>query len=491
MSWKTMERLIISLKAFVQNSLCFRFSTSWIGYVLLKYLSEDFWMHYIPNTDEDRAAMLAAIGVKNFEDLLQAIPKTLRLDKSFAFPESKSEWEVRRQMLAYAQKNQDITGRVSFLGGGIYDHFIPAVVRAMGARSELYTAYTPYQPEVSQGTIQIIYEFQSMICELFGMDAANASIYDGATALAEAVLLAGSHTRRKKILWPETVHPHYRQVTETIGNAVGIQTEIVPSPNGVVAVAELRGSLDDETAAVVLQYPNFLGIIEEIKLLIEATHEHGAMAIVVADPIAMGVLEPPGAMGADMVVGEGQALGIDPSYGGPGLGLFAAKSELVRKIPGRIAGVAKDRQGKRGFTLTLQTREQHIRRDRATSNICTNQGLCATLATIYLALVGPEGLREIAQTCMAKAHYLAEQLSKISGVKLASDKSFFKEFAVKFSVSPSQVVDHLLSKGIFAGIPLQHFRMGMDDFLLVAVTEQRTKEEMDTYVAAVKEIVSS
>ncbi|MFH1011504.1 MAG: aminomethyl-transferring glycine dehydrogenase subunit GcvPA, partial [bacterium] len=376
-------------------------------------------MHYIPNTTEDRAAMLQAIGAKEFEDLLKPIPRNLRLGRPLALSESKSEWEVRRQMSAWARENLHAAHQVSFLGAGSYDHFIPAAVRALAARSELYTAYTPYQPEVSQGTIQIIYEFQSMLCELFAMDAANASLYDGATALAEAVLLAHSHTGRSKILWPATVHPYYRRVTQTIGKSVGVQTEIVSSPDGIVATRELKSRLDNETAAVVLQYPNFLGIIEEIRPLIASAHEKGAMAIVVADPIAMGVLEPPGAVGADIVVGEGQALGIPASYGGPALGLFAAKADFVRKMPGRIAGVTKDRRGERGFALTLQTREQHIRRERATSNICTNEGLCATMAAIYLSLVGPGGLREIAKACMAKSNYLALQLSSLPGVEVA------------------------------------------------------------------------
>lgn len=445
-------------------------------------------MHYIPNTDEDRKAMLAAIGVKNFEDLLKPIPEDLRLKDPLPFPDGKSEWEVRHHMTTLARQNRDITQQVNFLGAGIYDHFIPAAVRALTGRSELYTAYTPYQPEVSQGTIQIIYEFQSMVCELYGMDAANASLYDGATALAEAALLAQSHTRRSKILWPVTVHPHYRQVTETLSQPLGLKARIIDSPDGVVDVRDLKRDLDNETAAVVIQYPNFLGIIEEINPLIEAAHEQGAIAIVVADPIAMGILEPPGALGADIVVGEGQALGIDPAYGGPGLGLFATKAGLVRKIPGRMAGVTKDRQGQRGFTLTLQTREQHIRRERATSNICTNEGLCATMAAIYLSLVGPEGLREIAKNCMAKSHYLASELAKIPGVQVAYSQPFFKEFAVRFPVKPAKIVEHLQRKNIYAGVPLQHFKMGMDDLLLIAVTEQRTKEEMDAYVKAVREL---
>ncbi len=446
-------------------------------------------MQYIPNTDDDRAAMLMAIGVSDFKELLQPIPENLRLKNPLPLPEGKSEWEVRRHMLIRAKKNRDMTQYSSFLGAGIYDHFIPAAVRALTARSEIYTAYTPYQPEVSQGTLQIIYEFQSMICELFGMDAANASLYDGASALAEAVLLAQSHTRRSKILWPISVHPHYRQVTEAIGKPMGIGTEILAIKDGKLDESDLANKLDSETAAVVFQYPNFFGIIEELKPLIEATHQQGALAIVVADPIAMGVLESPGTLGADIVVGEGQGLGIDPAYGGPGLGLFAAKSPFTRKIPGRIAGVTKDREGQRGFTLTLQTREQHIRREKATSNICTNQALCAAMATIHLSLIGTNGLREIAETCMAKAHYLARELEKVPGVEIAFTSPFFKEFAVRFPLPPAQVVEQLLKKRIFAGIPLRHFRIDMDDLLLVAVTEQRTKEEMDAYVAAIKDIV--
>ena len=446
-------------------------------------------MQYIPNTDEDRAAMLEAIGVSDFRELLQPIPENLRLKNPLPLPEGKSEWEVRRHMLTRAQKNQDMTEFASFLGAGIYDHFIPAAVRALTARSEIYTAYTPYQPEVSQGTLQIIYEFQSMICELFGMDAANASLYDGASALAEAVLLAGSHTRRPKILWPISVHPHYRQVTEAIGKPMGIETDILAIKDGKLDERDLVDKLDSETAAVVFQYPNFFGIIEELKPLIEATHQQGTLAIVVVDPVAMGVLESPGALGADIVVGEGQGLGIDAAYGGPGLGLFAAKSPFTRKIPGRIAGVTKDRHGKRGFTLTLQTREQHIRREKATSNICTNQALCAAMATIHLSLIGANGLREIAETCLAKAHYLARELANIPGVEIAFTSPFFKEFAVRFPLPPAQIVEQLLKKNIFAGVPLAHFRMDMDDLLLVAVTEQRTKDEMDAYVAAIKDIV--
>ncbi len=446
-------------------------------------------MQYIPNTDDDRIAMLTAIGVSDFNKLLQPIPENLRLKHPLSLPEGKSEWEVRRHMLTRAHKNHDMTEFTSFLGAGIYDHFIPAAVRALAARSEIYTAYTPYQPEVSQGTLQIIYEFQSMICELFGMDAANASLYDGASALAEAVLLAGSHTRRSKILWPISVHPHYRQVAEAIGKCMGIKTDILATSDGTFDERDLAEKLDSETAAVVFQYPNFFGIIEELESLIDATHQQGALAIVVADPIAMGVLESPGALGADIVVGEGQGLGISPAYGGPGLGLFAVKAPFTRKIPGRIAGVTKDREGKRGFTLTLQTREQHIRREKATSNICTNQALCAAMATIHLSLIGPSGLREIAETCMAKAHYLANELAKIPGVELAFASPFFKEFAVRFPLPPAQVVEQLLKKSIFAGVPLAHFRMDMDDLLLVAVTEQRTKEEMDAYVTAINDIV--
>jgi glycine dehydrogenase subunit 1 len=466
-------------------------SASEACHALQDQIGKVLFMHYIPNTEEDRAAMLSTIGAKDFEDLLQAIPRELRLAKPLALPPAKSEWEVRQRMLSYAQENKDTAGQVSFMGAGSYDHYVPAAVRALAARSEIYTAYTPYQPEVSQGTLQIIYEFQSMICELFGMDAANASLYDGATALAEAVLLAHSHTNRPKILWPATVHPHYRRVAETISRPQGLQIEMIASPNGIVSSADLRSKLSDDTAAVVLQYPNFLGIIEEIKPLIETTHERGATAIVVADPIAMGVLEPPGALGADIVVGEGQALGIAASYGGPVLGLFAARGELVRRIPGRIAGVTKDRQNQRGFVLTLQTREQHIRRERATSNICTNEALCSTMAAIYLSLVGPKGLREIAQACTDKAHYLAAELSKIPGVALAFPHPFFKEFAVRFPVSPSRIANHLLERGILAGVPLRHFQMGLDDLLHVAVTEQRTKDEMDAYVGAVREVISS
>jgi glycine dehydrogenase subunit 1 len=438
-------------------------------------------MRYIPNTPEDRAAMLREIGVSSLAELLKPIPESLQMKRPLDFPAGKSEWEVTKLMTAMAHKNHQAADMVSFLGAGSYDHFVPAAISAVAGRSEFLTAYTPYQPEVSQGTLQVIYEYQSMLCELFAMDAANASVYDGGTALAEAVLLAHGHTRRTKILWTDSVHPHYRSVARTIAHPSGLVFESVPLNNGKVASDKLSSALSPDVAAVVFQYPNFFGVIENLEGMIKAVHDAGALAIVVADPLAMGVLEAPGNWKVDVVIGEGQALGNPQSYGGPYLGLFTAKEPLLRRMPGRIVGVTKDADGRRGYVLTLQTREQHIRREKATSNICTNEGLCATRATIYMSLIGPDGLRRIGESCMSACEYLRTQLKSIKGVELLHSGPHFKEFALRIDGDTGKFLEHMAAKGILAGIPLKRFHMGLDDVLLVAVTECRTKEEMDRY----------
>ncbi|MBU0508510.1 aminomethyl-transferring glycine dehydrogenase subunit GcvPA [bacterium] len=443
-------------------------------------------MRYIPNTPDDRQAMLRDIGVSSFEDLLKPIPKSLRLSRPLNIPKGKSEQEVVATMTSLARKNLDAASFLSFLGAGSYDHYVPAAVGDLAGRSEFLTAYTPYQPEVSQGTLQVIYEFQSMICELFRMNAANASLYDGGTALAEAVMLAQSHTRRSRVLWFDSVHPHYRKVTRTLGDPLGIRFDTMPLTDGRVKDAALDSTLDVETAAVVFQYPNFFGLIEHLEPLIERVHAAGALAIVVADPLAMGVLEPPGNWDADIVVGEGQALGNPQSYGGPYLGLFAVSEKLVRRAPGRIAGITRDVDGRRGYVLTLQTREQHIRRDKATSNICTNEGLCATRATIFLSLVGPQGLREIGETCMKNCNYLRNKLSEIPGVQLLFDGLHFKEFVFRLKGDVPAFLEFMAKRDILPGIPLKRFNMGLDDALLVALTERRTADEMDRYADAVR-----
>lgn len=443
-------------------------------------------MRYIPLTPDDRETMLRDIGVSSLADLLQTIPAELRLNRSLDLPPGKPEDEVARLMISMARKNLQADNLTSFLGAGSYDHFIPAAVSALASRSEFLTAYTPYQPEVSQGTLQVIYEFQSMICELFAMDAANASIYDGGTALAEAVLLACGQTGRKRIVWPVTVHPHYRKVAETISKPSGLLFEMLPVRNGHVESKHLSATLSSDVAAVVLQYPNFFGVIENLEPLIKAAHDAGALAIIVADPLAMGVLTPPGEWSADIVVGEGQALGNPQSYGGPYLGLFSVKDKLVRRMPGRIVGITRDVGGQRAFVLTLQTREQHIRREKATSNICTNEGLCAARATFYMSLLGPKGLRDVGETCMASCDYLRRKLAEVPGVTIAHDAPHFKEFVMTLKGDIPEFLEFMAAHSILAGIPLKRFDVGMDNSLLVAVTERRTQEQLDDYVNGVR-----
>ncbi|HEY3294314.1 MAG TPA: aminomethyl-transferring glycine dehydrogenase subunit GcvPA [bacterium] len=447
-------------------------------------------MRYIPLTPEDREQMLREIGVSSLDELLTNVPDALRLKRPLDLPPGKSEWEVTRAMTALARKNLHSADLTSFLGAGSYDHVVPAAVNALAGRSEFLTAYTPYQPEVSQGTLQTIYEFQSMICELFGMDAANASMYDGGTALGEAVMLAAGHTRRNRVLWPSSVHPHYRKVTQTLGHPSGLRFDLLPMQDGKLAPDALSSTLNSDVAAVVFQYPNFFGVVENLQPHIKAVQDAGALAIVVADPIAMGVLEAPGNWGADIVVGEGQCLGNYQSYGGPYVGLFAAREKLMRRMPGRIVGVTKDVDGRRGYVLTLQTREQHIRRDKATSNICTNEGLIAARATFYMAMLGPQGLRGVGEACMNLCAYLRQQLQTIKGVQFPFSGPHFKEFVIKLEGQDiAAFLEFMAKRRILAGIPLKRFRVKMDDALLVAVTESRTKEELDQYVASVRDFM--
>lgn len=446
-------------------------------------------MRYIPNTPEDREAMLRDIGVSSFEELLAPVPEPLRFRKPLNIPLGKSEWEVKTRLTAMARRNLNATALVSFMGAGSYDHFVPSAVAAVAGRSEFVTAYTPYQPEVAQGTLQVIYEFQTMICELFGMEAANASLYDGGTALAEAVMLAQGHTRRNMVLWPDSVHPHYRQTSRTVSNPLGLKFGTLPMRNGTIVEEDLAAALNSDVAAVVFQYPNFFGIVEDLAPLIRRTQEAGALAVVVADPMAMGVLEAPGKLGADIVVGEGQGLGNTMSFGGPYLGLFACKMNLVRRAPGRIVGVTKDVDGRRGFVLTLQTREQHIRRDKATSNICTNEGLMATRATIFMSLLGPQGFRDVGDACVRRTAYLRKQLQAVAGVTLPFSGPHFKEFVMQIKGDVSAYIEFMASRNMLAGVPLHRFGMGMDNALLVAVTETRTKTELDSFVASTRDFL--
>jgi glycine dehydrogenase subunit 1 len=436
-------------------------------------------MPFIPNTDGDRRKMLSAIGVTSFEELLQAVPDELRWKGTLDLPPGCSEMEVTRELEALAGRNLSAAGAVSFLGGGAYDHFIPGAIAELLARSEFYTAYTPYQAEVSQGTLTAIFEFQTLICQLTGMDLANASVYDGASGLGEAALMAHAATRRNRLVVARSVHPLHRRVLRTYTGGLGIEIREIACPGGRIDPDELKKELGPETAAVMIQQPNFLGILEEQAAVIELAHEAGALAVVSADPISLGILKPPGELGADIVVGEGQPLGIPQGFGGPYLGFLACGQKLLRRLPGRLVGQTTDARGRRGFVLTLQTREQHIRREKATSNICTNHALCALSATLYLGLMGRQGLAGVARLCVQKSHQARDRITAIPGFEAAFDQPFFREFVVRTPAPPGEIVSALAGKGILAGVDLGGFDLGLDDGLLVAVTEKRTAGEID------------
>lgn len=436
-------------------------------------------MPFIPNTDADRKAMLENIGVKDFNELIENIPEELRFTQDLDLPEPLSELEISRVIHEKVQNNKSLNEAISFLGGGAYDHFIPAAIDHIISRPEFYTAYTPYQAEVSQGTLQAIYEYQSMLAELMNMEAANASMYDGGSALAEAGLMAIAETRRNNILVSKSVHPYYRQIIKTYCHGQKTKIELIDLEQGITSLSDLKSKINTDVAAVVIEHPNFLGYLEEVFEISKLAHDNGALFITSNDPISLGILEPPGQYDADIATGEGQCLGNPLYLGGPYLGIFASKFKFVRKMPGRIAGATTDQNGRRGFVLTFQTREQHIRRAKATSNICTNQALNALAATVYLALMGKTGIEEVASLCLQNSHYLAEKIQQLSGFKLAYKLPFFKEFVVTTPVAPAEIIDKLIKKNIFAGIDLSQFDYGLDNGMLIAVTEKRTKQEMD------------
>ena len=447
-------------------------------------------MRYLPTTPREQKEMLATIGVSSIEDLLIRVPAKARLSRPLGLPPALAEMDLVRHLRAMAARNADADSTVCFLGAGSYDHYTPSPINHLVLRGEFFTAYTPYQPEASQGTLRTIYEYQTMIAELYGMDVANASIYDGASSLAEAALMAHAATGRPELVLAKGVNPLYRRVVATYVDGPGLKLRDAAAPEGIAdpdAVSKLVGG---KTAAVIVQSPNFYGCLENVRALAEIAHAAGALLIVVADPVNLGVLEAPGHLGADIVVGEGQGLGVPMSFGGPNLGVFAANKELVRRIPGRLVGATVDLEGARGFVLTLQTREQHIRRAKATSNICTNVALCALMATIYLSTVGKQGLVRVGELSTAKAHYAAERLTKIPGVSLRFPAPFFKEFLVKLPKSPERVVAKLAKQGILAGVPLRDYDRTLRDCLLVAVTEQRTREEIDRFALALEKAVA-
>ena len=444
---------------------------------------------YIANTPADQREMLRVAGASSIEDLLVKIPAKARLSRPLALPPALAESDLIRHLRGLAAQNADADRFACFQGAGSYDHYVPSPINHLISRGEFFTAYTPYQPEASQGTLRTIYEYQTMIAELTGMDVANASIYDGASSLAEAALMAHSITERPEIVLARGVHPLYRRVVATYCNGPGIRLRDVPAADGVLDADALKGLLGKKTAALVVQSPNFYGCLEDVAAAAEMAHAAGALLIVVADPVNLGVLEAPGRLGADIVVGEGQGLGVPMSFGGPNLGVLAAKQSLVRRMPGRLVGATVDKDGQRGFVLTLQTREQHIRRAKATSNICTNVALCALMATIYVATLGKAGLRRVGELSTAKAHYAAEQLTKAPGVTLRFAQPFFKEFTLRLPKSPATIVGKLTKKRILPGVPLKSYDKALGDCLLVAVTEQRTREEIDAYAAALAEAV--
>ncbi len=437
---------------------------------------------YIPNTDEQKRDMLSEIGVADINDLFCDIPEEIRVKGPLNLPKSLSDIELTKHMQMLSDKNSDTDHYTCFIGAGAYDHYIPAIIDHLISRQEFYTAYTPYQPEISQGTLQAIFEYQSMICLLTGMDVSNASLYDGASAVAEAVLLACRATGRTHVLTAKTLHPESREVLRTYTKFSGITVDEYGFLNGIADLSDLEARLSPDTAAVVIQNPNFFGIIEDLKEIAELAHKNKSLLIASCDPISLALLKPPGELGADIVVGEGQSLGNPLSFGGPYLGFFAASKQLMRKIPGRVVGETVDLSGKRGFVLTLQTREQHIRREKATSNICTNHSLNALAATIYLTAMGKNGLREVAELCAQKAHYAYSRLIETNKFSQVFTSPFFKEFAVKYRGDVHELTARLLEQKILAGYILEHDYTDMDNVLLVAVTEKRTKHEIDTLV---------
>ncbi|MFV0442676.1 MAG: aminomethyl-transferring glycine dehydrogenase subunit GcvPA [Planctomycetaceae bacterium] len=439
-------------------------------------------MSYLYSTDEQRQEMLQTIGAKSVDELFEQIPAELRLNQLLDLPPALTEVELQQEIARQAARNE--TGRVCFLGGGAYDHFIPAVVDEITSRGEYYTAYTPYQPEASQGSLQAFFEYQSLICRLTGMDVSNASLYEGATAVSEAAFMAMRVTNRhKKVVILGSVHPEYRHVLETYTHNLDTEIVTIPTPLGTADLDQVRDAVDDQTACLIWQYPNFYGCLEEAAELAKIAKERGALAVVSFDPLSLGVLLRPGDYGADIAVAEGQGLGTPLQYGGPYLGVLACRQEYVRKMPGRLVALTTDRNGKSCYVLGLQTREQHIRRDKATSNICTNQGLLALRATVYLSLLGPQGLKEVGELSCRKAHYAAEQLASVVGIEHAFDRPFFKEFTLRAN-DVAQLTQRARAGGFDIGPECRRAGASPDDGVLVAVTEQRTREEIDQLAAA-------
>lgn len=444
-------------------------------------------MNYVPNTDRDRSEMLKHIGASCIDELFLDIPEEVRLKRELELPQAMSEHELVRHMAELARTNTTTDEMISFLGAGSYDHFIPSVVRHIVSRSEFYTAYTPYQAEISQGMLQAIFEYQTLMCELTAMDVSNASLYDGATAVAEAATMACRQTRRREIVISGAVHPEYRATLQAYTRNLGLQVVEAGMKDGMTDLEELARLTSGTTACVILQNPNFLGCVEAMAAAGDIAHRSDALLVACVDPISLGILAPPGEYGADIAVGEGQGLGSSMSFGGPYLGFLTCRQELVRNMPGRVAGESHDSKGRRGYLLTLQAREQHIRRERATSNICSNEALSALAAAVYLSWLGRDGIKEVADLCAQKAHYAFQQITSIPGFAGAYSSPFFKEFAVRTPVAAEKINEGLLGSNIIGGLPLGRHYPGLSDAMLIAVTEKRTKEEIDLFCRALEE----
>lgn len=447
---------------------------------------------YLPQTDQDKREMMETLGIKSIEELFSDIPAEVRLNQGLQVGEALSEPDLIAYFQGLANKNANFSTHVSFLGAGVYQHYAPSVVNHMLLRGEFFTAYTPYQPEISQGELQAIFEFQTMVCELTGMEVANSSMYDGATSLAEAAMMAAGHTNKNRVVVSTTVHPESRQVLATYakGQDVAIQ-ETGFTAEGLTDLAQLEAAITEDTGAVIVQYPNFFGNVEDLKAIEQIVHAKGALLIVSSNPVALGVLEAPGKLGADIVVGDMQPFGIPASFGGPHCGYFATTSKLMRKMPGRIVGQTKDEEGKRGFVLTLQAREQHIRREKATSNICSNQALLALAASITLSSLGKNGVQEMAMMNLQKSHFAKQALGQAKGVEAVFNAPFFNEFVIKLSKPVKEVNQALLAAGIIGGYDVGEAYPELAGHMLVAVTELRTKQEIETFVHELEAILSA
>jgi glycine cleavage system P protein (glycine dehydrogenase) subunit 1 len=440
-------------------------------------------VRYIPSSPAERRSLLRVLGLESVDRLFDTIPESYRLKRPLDLPPAQPEADLVEHLGELSRKNLNAHDSALFLGAGAYRHFIPAVVDHLISRAEFYSSYTPYQPEFSQGTLQSIFEFQTMICQLTGLDAANASLYDGASALAEGILLAHRAKRRNQVVVAGYVHPEYLKVVRTLVTTLGIELKLVPAgEGGACEVERVASQLTGQSAALVIQQPNFVGRLEEIAPLADAAHRAGAVCIVVVnEAVSLGMLKAPGGLGADVVLGEGQSLGVPLSYGGPYLGFMAVRVEYLRELPGRLVGQAKDEQGRNGYVLTLATREQHIRREKATSNICTNQGLCMLAATIFMATLGKQGMRELALQNRARAEYAKAALGKIPGCRLPYPGPSFNEFVLEIPAEATAVHRHLLGKGIVAGLPLERYYPDRKQDLLITVTETNSRAQIDRF----------